>query len=62
MMSVTGWVKAGRCDTSACVEVAAEPDMVLVRNPDRPDIVMDVDHDAWESFREAILRGEFDEV
>ena len=54
------WRTSSRCDTGSCVAVALEPDRVLVRNSQRPDVVVEFDTKEWAAFIHGAKEGEFD--
>lgn len=58
------WVRSSKCGTNgACVEVSAlgtDPDRVLLRQPDRPLLMLAFRRDELDAFAEAWLAGEFD--
>lgn len=51
------WTRSTYCD---CAEVAVKPDQVLVRNSQRPDVVVEFDVDEWTAFIHGAQMGEFD--
>ena len=54
------WRTSSSCDTGTCVAVVIEPDRVLVRNSQRPDVVVEFDAAEWTAFINGAKEGEFD--
>lgn len=55
------WVKSRRCETSGCVEVAFDPDAVLVRNSTEPSgPVLSFTRTEWVAFVGGVRDGDFD--
>lgn len=54
------WVKARRCDSATCVEVAIEGEQIWVRNSQAPQRLVRFTRQEWLVFLEAVRRGEFD--
>ena len=55
------WRKSQRSGTDGCVECAAGPDAVMIRDskdPDGPRLAFD--HDTWRGFIEDVRHGTFD--
>ncbi len=55
------WVKAGRCDTNACVEAKGADGVIYVRSTLSGEELA-VTREEWDVFVTAIKSGEFDEV
>ena len=59
--SATAWIRSGRCANSACVEVSATPDEVVVRNSTNPEGArVAFTHDEWIAFIGGVRDGDFD--
>ena len=55
------WRKSTRSTAGECVEVAASPDRVLVRDSKDPDgTVLSFAYSEWRSFTHGVTDGEFD--
>jgi hypothetical protein len=55
------WRKSTRCDANSCVEVAAFPNFVAIRNSTDPDgPVLSFSPDVWRGFVRSIRAGELD--
>ncbi len=55
------WRKSQRSGSGECVECAAAPDVVMIRDskdPNGPRLAFD--HDTWRDFIEAVKDGAFD--
>jgi hypothetical protein len=56
-----GWRKSSRCDTNTCLEVNRANGLFYLRNSTRPWITVACTTREWETFRDAVIRGEFDD-
>lgn len=55
------WRRSSRCDSGTCVEVALDPDgLVLVRDSKDPGPVLVFDPAEWDDFVAGVKAGEFD--
>jgi hypothetical protein len=53
---MTDWTSAP-CESTACLELAADGDDVLIRESGVPDLVVRAGRDAFAAFTDALLRG-----
>lgn len=53
------WKRSTRCETSACVEVLIDGDVVKVRDSKNPDVVLEFTTDEWDAFVGGCTDGEF---
>ena len=54
------WRKSGRCDSSACVEVAVDEDRIGVRDGKDPNgAVLWFSLEEWTAFMDGISHGDF---
>ena len=60
--STLRWRRSSRCDTNTCLEVSRSNGMLWLRNSTQPGIAVSCTAGEWESFREALIRGEFDDL
>ncbi|MFG1604351.1 DUF397 domain-containing protein [Actinoplanes sp. NPDC049265] len=60
LQTTTKWTKSTYCSSGGCVEVAAGPDFVAMRDGKRPeDGVLQLSRSDWRGFLEAIQAGDF---
>lgn len=60
-MTPNEWHTSNRCDSNSCVEVAGDPDGVLMRDTkDRDNGTLTFSPDSWAAFLAGIKNGEFD--
>ena len=60
--SATGWRKSSQCDTNTCLEVSYSNGLLWLRNSTQPENMIGCTTREWESFRDALVRGEFDDL
>jgi predicted secreted Zn-dependent protease len=54
------WIRSRRCESHACVEVAATPDSILVRNSTDPDgRTLRFTRAEWVAFLGGVRDGDF---
>jgi hypothetical protein len=54
------WMRARGCEANACIEVAREGDLVLLRNSTYPDgPVLTATRQEWAVFADAVRQHEF---
>lgn len=57
------WHTALSCDGGACVEVAADREMILMRNSQRPSgPLLEYTPEEWHEFVSGIKNGDFDNL
>jgi hypothetical protein len=56
------WRKSSLCDTNTCLEVSHSNGLFWLRNSTQPGITVSCTSAEWESFRAALIRGEFDDL
>jgi hypothetical protein len=56
------WLKSSQCETNTCLEISRSNGLLLLRNSTRPGVTVSFTAREWESFREALLRGDFDDL
>lgn len=57
------WRTALSCDGGACVEVAADQDMILIRNSRKPGgPLLEYSPEEWHEFVSGIKKGDFDDL
>jgi len=57
------WLRSSRCADRACAEVAADGDVVYVRDSKAPEgAVLGLTRTEWEAFRDGVKRGDFDDI
>jgi len=56
------WIRARRCSSSACVEVAATDEFIHLRASECPDLEILFTHDEWIAFIGGVRDGDFDEL
>lgn len=61
-MSCMGWMRAKRCEATACVEVTVEHGSVGVRNSKVPGETVWFDPHEWSMFIDGVKAGDFDHV
>jgi len=54
------WRKSRACSDSACIEVARDGDVVLVRNSERPADITRHTRAEWTAFVDGVKTGEFE--
>jgi hypothetical protein len=54
------WFRSSKCDTGACVEVAAFDAVVLLRDSAEPGNRLAVSHDVWRDLVSRVRAGSFD--
>ena len=60
--SDTAWRKSSRCETNTCLEISRSNGLLWLRNSTRPGVAVSCTTVEWESFRDALIRGEFDDL
>jgi uncharacterized protein DUF397 len=60
--SAGGWRKSSQCETNTCLEISPSNGLLLLRNSTRPGITVSCTAVEWESFRDALIRGDFDDL
>jgi hypothetical protein len=60
--SAAGWRKSSRCETNTCLEISHSNGLLWLRNSTRPGITVSCTAVEWESFRDALIRGDFDDL
>jgi hypothetical protein len=60
--SISTWRKSAQCETNTCLEISRSNGLVRLRNSSRPEITVSCSPVEWESFRAAVIRGEFDDL
>lgn len=60
--SAKTWRKSSRCETNTCLEISRANDLFWLRNSARPGVAVSCTTVEWDSFREALIRGEFDDL
>jgi uncharacterized protein DUF397 len=57
------WIKSSRSISSgACVELAADGDVIALRDSKEPEIVLRFTRDEMSAFLDGAARGEFDQL
>ncbi|HEX5198516.1 MAG TPA: DUF397 domain-containing protein [Actinoplanes sp.] len=59
MKEATTWRRSSFCSDNQCAEIKMVGDAVLLRNSNRPDSTIELTMAEWESFKKAVLNGEF---
>ena len=59
-LATPAWRKSTRCETGACVEVAAGGPAVGLRNSTLPAVELAIDTASWRQFIDGVRRGDFD--
>jgi hypothetical protein len=52
----------GRCDGGACVEVAVQDEVVMMRSSAHPGTILQISRDEWRRFLVGAKDGTFDEL
>jgi hypothetical protein len=52
----------GRCDGGACVEVAVQDEVVMMRSSAHPGTTLQISRDEWQQFLAGAKGGTFDEL
>lgn len=60
LSDAVGWVRASKCESNTCVEVAAEYGNILVRSSRARSFWVSFDDEEWTTFIAAAKAGEFD--
>lgn len=60
--STVTWRKSADCDTNTCLEVSRFNGLLWLRNSTRPGVAVSCTAREWESFRAALIRGDFDDL
>lgn len=60
LSDAVGWIRASKCESNACVEVAAEYGNILVRSSRARSFWVSFNDEEWVAFVEAVKAGEFD--
>lgn len=56
------WFRSSKCDSGACVEIAALDAEVLIRDSAEPgNLPLAVSHDVWQDFVSGVRAGIFDQ-
>ena len=58
----TAWRKSSRCETNTCLEIRRSNGLLWLRNSTRPGVTVSCTALEWKSFRDAVVRGEFDDL
>lgn len=59
--STLTWVRAKRCESGNCVEIARVDDKIAVRNSTQPDgPVVTFTKAEWDAFVHGVVDGDFD--
>lgn len=56
------WRKSSACETNTCLEVSHSNGLLWLRNSTRPGVTVSCTTVEWESFRDALIRGDFDDL
>lgn len=56
------WRKSSECETNTCLEIGLGSDGLWLRNSTQPAIAVSCTAIEWRSFRDALIRGEFDDL
>jgi len=54
------WQRGTKCEGGACVEVAAQGDLVLMRSSQDPGTTVRISRDEWRAFLAGVKEGAFD--
>ena len=55
------WLRARKCSTGACIEVAFDGETVILRNSADPNrTLLLASREDWDAFSEAVRNGEFE--
>jgi hypothetical protein len=60
--SATAWRRSSRCETNTCLEISRSNGLLWLRNSTHPGVAVSCTAVEWKSFREALIRGEFDDL
>jgi hypothetical protein len=60
--STTMWRKSSECETNTCLEIRSSNGLLWLRNSTRPGVAVSCTTVEWKSFREALIRGDFDDL
>ncbi len=60
--SAKQWRKSSQCETNTCLEVSRSNGLLWLRNSTSPGITVSCTTVEWASFRDAVARGEFDDL
>jgi hypothetical protein len=60
--SAAFWRKSSRCETNTCLEISRANGLLRLRNSTRPGVIVSCTPAEWKSFRDAVIRGEFDDL
>lgn len=60
--SSTVWRKSSRCETNTCLEISRSNGLLWLRNSTRPGVTVSFTELEWEIFRDALIRGDFDDL
>jgi len=56
------WRKSSQCDTNTCLEISSSNGLLQLRNSTEPTITVSCTAGEWQSFRDALIRGEFEDL
>ena len=59
-MSDPMWRRPSRCDSGTCPEIKIYPNVVYVRNSQRPEVVLPFTPEEWGPLVAAFKAGEYD--
>jgi hypothetical protein len=60
--SAAPWRKSSQCETNTCLEIRRSNGMLWLRNSTQPWITVSCTAVEWEIFRDALIRGDFDDL
>jgi len=58
----TSWRKSSQCETNTCLEISRSNGHLQLRNSTQPAVTVSCTDREWQSFREALMRGEFEDL
>jgi hypothetical protein len=58
--SAMRWHKSSQCETNTCLEISHSNGLLWLRNSTRPGTTVSFTAMEWESFRDGVIRGDFD--
>jgi hypothetical protein len=59
---IATWRKSSLCDTNTCLEISRSNGLLWLRNSTRPAVTVSFTAQEWRSFRDGLIRGEFDDL
>ena len=54
------WQRSSTCPPNVCVEVARKGRRILIREAERPRVIVQTGKADWRAFLDGVKRGEFD--